>query len=251
MIIDFHTHLDEGLETQMKKSKVDRAILLMPMTRDIYTPNERVIYLTREEVLSGNESVITASNNSNKYIPFAWLNHKIPNVVEKLEDYVQRGFKGLKLHPILDHYNLLNPKIEPIIDTATHLRIPIMIHTGWGPNGSVKDVGELAEEYTDAKFIIAHMKEEWGVNRRLSHIKIASKHDNVWLECSYAEHPRRIAQAVEQLGSDRILFGSDFPFDGGIDWAMTKVTFAPITEEDKRKILGENALQLLNLESTF
>ena len=246
MIIDFHTHLYQGLEAQMKKSKVDRAVILMPLRRGLYTAKGRIIHNTNAEILSGNEEVIEASEISDAFIPFTWLNHRIKDAAKRLRDYVQRGCKGLKLHPVIDHYSLLDRELDPIIDTAANIGIPIMIHTGWGPNGSVEDVGKLAERYPDARFVIAHMKEERGVNRRLSHIEIASRYENVWLECSYVEHPRRITQAVEKLGSDRILFGSDCPFGSGdIGWDMTKVTSASITEEDKIKILGENALQLL------
>jgi len=230
----------------MKISGVDKAVVLLKPKRDIYTPKGRIIYLRNDEIITGNEEVIEASKITNAYIPFAWLSHKIPDASEKLEDYVRRGFKGLKLHPVLGHHSLLDSRLEPLLDKAAHLKIPIMIHTGWRPKGSVKDVGKLAEIYPDAKFINAHMKEDWGVNPRKSHIKVALEHDNIWLETSYSEHRRRIAEAVDVLGSDRIVFGSDHPY-GNISEEMNKIRFAPISERDKVKILGENALELLNL----
>ena len=245
MVFDFHTHLYPGLEDEMKRAKVDKAVVLMPFKRSLYTPKGRISYATKEEILDGNETVISAS--SDKLIPFAWLNYKIPESDKKLHDYVQRGCKGLKLHPVVDNYSLQSPMLEPLIETAADLGIPIMIHTGWRPKGSVEDVGRLAKKYPDAKFVAAHMKEEYGVNKRLSHIRVASQNDNVWLETSYAEHPRRIAEAVKQIGSERLLFGSDYPFGStDISWDMTKITCANISDKDKRKILQENALDLLN-----
>jgi uncharacterized protein len=245
MIIDFHTHLVEGLRYSMNEAKVDSAVIMMPL-RNLYTPKERIKYLKPEEILSGNEKVIWAKNE--RYIPFAWLNHNIPEATDKLRDYVQRGCRGLKLHPVLDNYRLDNPALEPLIETASGLDIPIMVHTGMRPKGSVESVSRLACEYKDAKFVIAHMKEEYGVNKRLSHMKAACKNDNIWLECSYAEHPRRVAETAREIGAERMLFGSDYPFGSKrILWDMTKVTWAPLSDKEKEMILGGNAVKLLKL----
>ena len=131
-----------------------------------------------------------------------------------------------------------------------------MIHTGWHPEGSVADVGVLAKRNADVNFVIAHMKEEWGVNVRKSHIEVASKLDNVWLECSYAEHPRRVAEAVSAIGADRILFGSDCPFgNGDMAWDMTKVTAVPKVsnrqEKDTRRERGQAAAHLTRDQSAI
>jgi predicted TIM-barrel fold metal-dependent hydrolase len=244
-IIDFHAHLNPSLETQMRQNGIEKAVLLLYPKRAIYTPKGRLRHLKNEEIFVGNEEVIKAANLNNAYVPTVWMSPKIPYAAKELKDYVERGCKILKLHPVLDNYSLINSRVTELLDTAAHLKIPVMIHTGWRPKGNVNHIGILADSYNDVRFIVAHMKEEFGVNRRLSHIKVASKHDNMWLETSYAEHPRRIAEAVKQLGSDRLYFGSDTPY-GDIGFEMSKITMAPITDNDKRKILRENALQLLN-----
>ncbi|MFX1422762.1 MAG: amidohydrolase family protein, partial [Promethearchaeota archaeon] len=69
-----------------------------------------------------------------------------------------------------------------------------------------------------------------------------------YLECSYIPHPRRLADAVEMLGPERILFGSDYPWGAqNIAWEKTKVTSAPISLSEKKQILSENARKLLDL----
>jgi uncharacterized protein len=246
MIIDFHTHKHPKLEASMEKAGVGKAVLLMPLQRDLYDSRGNIIFNTAEEVIAGNWEVVDATMNSDKFFPFAWVAPKMPDALARLDEFMTYGCSGIKLHPVLDNFSLLDSSVSPIIDFARRFEIPVMIHTGWRPAGNVSDVAILAKANADVKFVIAHMKEEWGLNGRKSHMDVASRNDNVWLECSYVEHPRRLGEAVEQLGAERILFGSDYPFgNGDISWDLTKVTAAPISDRDKRKILEENPARLL------
>jgi uncharacterized protein len=248
MVIDFHTHLHDRLEESMRKAGVDKAVLLMPIRRDIYGKDGEIIFNTANDVTKGNWEVIDKAMGSEKFFPFAWTSPKIPDAVSKLDELMTYGIHGIKLHPVLDNFSLLDSNLSPIIDFARKFGIPVMVHTGWRPAGSVSDVAILAKANSDVNFVIAHMKEEFGLNGRKSHIEVASRFDNIWLECSYVEHPRRIGEAVRRLGADRILFGSDSPFgNGDIAWDLTKVTAAPISEKEKRKILEENPARLLRI----
>ena len=242
-------HLSPGLNEELARSGVDKVVAMSALSgRGIYTPTGRVRRTSLAEVLESNEEVLQAATEDPRLIPFLRLDPRVQDAATTLKEYAQRGSRGIKLHPVLDHFSLLDPRLGPIMESAEELRLPVMVHTGWRPTGSVRDVGELARRHPDIRFVVAHMKEEWGVNRRLSHIEVAESRANVWLECSYAEHPRRIGEAVRRLGADRILFGSDWPLGGGhIAWDMTRVTYAPITDEDKAKILGENARRFLGL----
>ena len=56
----------------------------------------------------------------------------------------------------------------------------------------------------------------------------------------------RFERVVEVAGPDRIVYGSDMPlFDARQE--VGKVVTADISDEDKRKILGLNAIKLLGL----
>ena len=59
--------------------------------------------------------------------------------------------------------------------------------------------------------------------------------------------PARIARMIRSHGSDKILFGSDFPFaHQGKD--IQSVMQLDLTQEEKEKILGGNAARLLGLD---
>lgn len=245
-IIDFHTHLCPQLLSEMERAEVEKAVVMLTPEK-LYSEKGEIVYTNPTELKEKNEELCEMAKSSNKLIPFAWLNNKVQNAENLLEELVQNGFKGLKLHPVLDNYNL--GEAYELIEKASELGIPVMVHSGWHPLGKVEHVSVLAKLFPKTKFIIAHMKEEFGVNPRFSHIREAEKHENIYLECSYVPHPRRLEDAVKILGSERILFGSDFPLGGGrIDWDLTKVTYANIKEQDKINILYENAAKLLGLK---
>ena len=77
---------------------------------------------------------------------------------------------------------------------------------------------------------------------------VAESCKNIILDtCSSTVDMGFVERAVERLGAERIVFGSDVPlFD---PWCqLEKVKSAEIDEEDKRLILGENIARILRLE---
>ncbi len=55
------------------------------------------------------------------------------------------------------------------------------------------------------------------------------------------ENGKRLARVIEELGEDRLFFGSDYPHDDGdLDLAAHVKTLAGISAETKQKILGGN-----------
>ena len=57
---------------------------------------------------------------------------------------------------------------------------------------------------------------------------------------------RRLVGAVEELGADRLFFGSDYPHDDGHLDTVTKIKQVKgISEEVKQKIVGGNAMTFM------
>jgi predicted TIM-barrel fold metal-dependent hydrolase len=60
----------------------------------------------------------------------------------------------------------------------------------------------------------------------------------------FGRGPRAVALAVEALGADRILFGSDYPL-APINPSLDALQRADISDSDRKKILSTNGLELL------
>ncbi|MFX0015237.1 MAG: amidohydrolase family protein [Candidatus Hermodarchaeota archaeon] len=250
--IDFHTHLPLSPVTFFTSD-----LKVLPPFNEFLTAlanahvTEAVLLCgpKKEKMRNENERLAQQIQSLKKrFILMAWLNPKHDKVDDLQELVDDHNFCGLKLHPVFDNYHLTKPEVQPFITKAIDLNVPIMIHSGWGPEGSVEEIGKLAQQYPDGTFVCCHMKEEFSLNDRFSHIEMAARNNNLYLECSYIPHPRRLADAVEMLGPERILFGSDYPWGAqNIAWEKTKVTSAPISLSEKKQILSENARKLLDL----
>ena len=72
-------------------------------------------------------------------------------------------------------------------------------------------------------------------------------YDNIHLTTSGNYRTQTLIDAILEVGSDRLLFSVDWPFDN-VDDAATWFDNTSISEPDRRKIGRTNALKLLKLD---
>jgi len=179
---------------------------------------------------------------------------KAPLIIEKfVKEY---GFRGVKIHaePNWSLSGLLSA--HTIFLKAAEFDIPVVIHSWHDEEGlmheartliisegfsfPVRIIAELGRRYPNTKFVFVHMGGMWA-----KALDAARPYPNIYFDKSGFDPERGIIEsAVEMIGASRILFGSDAPGRSYIS-QLAKVKYADISEGDKRKILGENALKLL------
>lgn len=76
---------------------------------------------------------------------------------------------------------------------------------------------------------------------------VAPKLGNVYTDTSGSASVQNnvLEYAVEKVGADKILFGTD---SYSCAFQLGRIAFAAISEEQKRKILSENAKKIFELE---
>jgi hypothetical protein len=171
---------------------------------------------------------------------------------------LEHGFKGVKLHNERDLPLDALLASYPIYAKAAELGIPVLIHgfheeeglsadlhtelAGGRSHYPVRLIAALGRRYPDTTFIIAHAGMMWD-----KAFQAARPYPNVYMDMSGFDPERGIVEkAVQVLGAERVLFGSDAP--GRIYVAqLAKVLYADISERDRELVLGGNAARLLNL----
>jgi predicted TIM-barrel fold metal-dependent hydrolase len=141
-----------------------------------------------------------------------WANPKRPGALEEAREYLDDPvFRGIKLHPLLDGYHPNEPFVWPFLELLIERDLPVLVHCGTPIFTEPWSIEELITRYEDAKVILGHMGHT-NIVYIDGAIAVASRHPNVWLETSGQPMSSKILEAVEKVGADRVMYGSDGPF---------------------------------------
>lgn len=245
MIIDFHTHVDEAeaygwidppekLVPLLDEAGIDKAACMTYV--DLPGSNPRAL-----EYLAG-----AVSRFPDRLISFARLN---PGYRREAEEALGRavsqlGFRGVKLHPTT---TLSHPAGDPtvaLLRQAAELGVPVLFHCGDDPYTTPQAIAAGARLAPDSAVVLGHMGGYFHVDDAIA---MAERHPNLYLETSAMPYPRKIAEAVERVGAERVVFGSDGP---GCNPALEveKIRMLGLGQPAEGLVLGGNAARLLRLE---
>ncbi|MFP4477277.1 MAG: amidohydrolase family protein [Desulfatibacillaceae bacterium] len=157
------------------------------------------------------------------------------------------GMIGVKAHPFWHRY-----PVRKLMDTAALCRdkgLPMLIHLGAGEYGDFK---LLPEKLPGLKVLYAHAGLPY--QTAVCDYTRTSGGRNVFVDlaCTAYVDQRIAAMALEVAGPARCLFGTDGPYfhhaNGRFDFSecLEVVTGQDLSEADKRRVLRDNFLKLVN-----
>lgn len=169
-----------------------------------------------------------------------------PNLEKQVRDELQRcidaGVRGFKFHTSLHDYPFGGPGYVPAFELADKHRLPLISHGVDSPDV----LRRTARAYPNAHFIVAHA----GAGRRHPELDptytVAIEEPNVYLDTAGSVAQFGIfTQLVKHVGAGRILYGDDFPWMCPTH-QIGRILLAPITDDEKRQILGGTMQRLLS-----
>ena len=160
-----------------------------------------------------NEYVRTVVESIPAAYALVWGNPRVPGYVEEVERFLDHPkFLGLKLHPLVDGYLPNDPSVHPLMELLlARGGLPVLVHCGHPIFTLPWSIEELAVAFPGVKVVIGHMGHGNVVYINAS-IDIAARNANVYLETSGMPMHTKIKEAVERVGVERVLYGSDVPF---------------------------------------
>lgn len=154
-----------------------------------------------------NDRVIAeAEASGGRLVPFCRLDPD-DEPVREAERALERGARGIKLHPRAERFTLDHPEVERIVALADERRLPIVVHAGRGIPALGRHAYELTGRHPDARLVLAH----------------AGVSDLAWLWRHADERPNLLYDTAWWSTSDllalfalippgRILLASDAPY---------------------------------------
>ena len=176
--------------------------------------------------------------------------------------------KGIKLHPVYQLTDMDDPSYVRVLRAAADCGLLVLIHAGIDVGflertySDVEKIARALDSVPDGRYLLAHMGgwRQWDEAQALF-----AGRENVWLDTSfslgdmtplgdgfYETHSlsrlsqERFLQMTEAFGAEKLLFGTDSPWEGQ-PAEIAKIRALPLEEEEKAAILGGNAKALLGL----
>jgi uncharacterized protein len=152
-LFDAHTHLGQNDPDGMKQTVEELvASLELAGARGAFT----FPFHEPDGYPLANDDVLAAARGSDGLlVPFCRVNpHDTP--VPEAERSLQNGAKGIKLHPRAEQFTLDHPEVRSIVALANERSLPVLIHAGRGIPALGLHAVQLAEEFPNARLILAH-----------------------------------------------------------------------------------------------
>jgi uncharacterized protein len=154
-IFDAHTHLGDDIDGMA--GRFDELLGIM----DRYGVSRCNVFCLDEPdrqpgFRAGNDRTLEAAERSNgRMIPYARLDlTEAP--IEEAERCLDRGARGIKLHPRAQKFMLDDERLTPVFAIAAERRVPILIHGGRGLPPIADNLARLVDAFPAAQLIIAH-----------------------------------------------------------------------------------------------
>lgn len=287
MIIDCHYHFDHKLLAEnallkkMDECEVDKVALMGVINEPIPKPPEFLLRIFRfswshrsfrfiAKAMSNsftpegdiklptgifkifpnpnNEAIFQAiDNNPNRFLGWVFVNPRgEKDQVQELDNWKNHpGFIGVKAHPFWHRYEPI--ELLPVAEQLSKNGKPLLIHAGYGSHGNY-DI--LLKKLPDLKLLLAHAgfplySETWN---------IIKNYKNVYIDLSQSSYlnDRMTKEAIDFLGVEKCLFGTDGPYgvhgtDDLFDYSFIKRRIEKLfpDKEIKKRLLGENFLEFI------
>ncbi len=264
MIIDFHTHcFPDAIAAKAMEILKNRSGIFHPYQ------NGTVSDLTKLQRRAGVDYSLIQNIATNPHqqkkvndfaisllgnpcvIPFGSVHPDSEDAVEELYRLKEAGIKGIKLHPDYQEFYCDEERMIPLYEKIAELGFITLFHCGIDmgyPSPVHCDAERLSSilpAFGGAPVVAAHLG---GLCDKENTLKYLAGKD-IYLDTAYtyaAQPPASVKEIISAHGAGRILLASDSPWNDPAD-CIALVKLLGFSEEDEKKILGENARRLLGL----
>lgn len=184
-----------------------------------------------------------------KTLSFGSLHPMQEDWEQVLESLAERGFRGIKLHPQFQCCDIDGPETLRIIQKAEKLGLLVMFHAGVDiglppPVYATPQKIRNVLKYTDGSHLIAAHLGGWQMWDDVETYLVGT---NIYLDTAFIKDyidPEQCRRIIENHGAERILFGSDSPWERPAD-TLAFLQSMGLSQEQLDCITHKNATRLL------
>lgn len=193
-----------------------------------------------------NDRTLAAAERSNgMLVPFVRLDLG-EEPIEEARRCLDRGARGIKLHPRAQRFLLNDERLAPVFALAAERRVPILIHGGRGLPPIADHLRRLVEAYPEAQLIIAHA----GIADLAALSECFGGHAGVFFDTSVWS-PIDLLDMFGRVSPQQVLYASDFPYGQQPDsllLSLRTARLAGLDDDEIGNMLGRSAARIADGE---
>jgi predicted TIM-barrel fold metal-dependent hydrolase len=229
---------------------LDALVLLVAATRpeQVKPANDWILNIAQTPA----ETLVAGINLPRipRLIPFGTFHPADPHWQKEIQRLKAAGIKGLKLHPEFQGIDLADPALRNFF-AEVEKDFVLLIHVG-DPHitpdnlSTPRKIRRIHQSFPQLRIIAAHLGGYCFWEEALADLVGA----DVYLDTSSALpyiDPNVLRRIIAKHGSEKILFGSDYPLSSPERELRFFERFHWLSAADKTRILGENCRRLLEL----
>jgi len=259
-IIDIHAHIGSfkgyDLRTETLLDNLKRFNIHLALISNIDGAALPGKTLDLDEVAANRMTLETVTSNSKILRGLAWA-RPLDGSPKNLEPFLRdHGFVGVKLHPEMNNFAADDPRVDGYLELCERYKVPAVFHSDQpGSNAGPEKIYAVARRHPTVPIILYHMVFGGPHQPALSVAKeaIQKKDANLFLETSQADPPA-VLKAVNELGSTRVLFGSDATYYGADHYknyiVLVEALRNELNPEDFANVMYRNAERLFRIKAS-
>lgn len=163
-----------------------------------------------------------------------------------------RIFVAMKFHPEMNQFVADSTKIDPYMKLCAKYKLAAVFHNGGpGSNSSPERIYKAAQRFPTVPVVLYHMGFGGQHQASINVAKEAKQKKNALLYLGTAQaDPQAVVQAVKEVGSDRVLFGTDATYYGVdhydrykpmmklLQSKLSKAEFANVVRDNAKRVFG-------------
>jgi uncharacterized protein len=168
------------------------------------------------------------------------------DALAEAERALDRGARGIKLHPRAERFTLDHPGLAPVFALADERRIPVLVHAGRGIPALGRHSVEATGRHPGMRLILAHA----GISDLSWIWREAPGHPNLFFDTAWWS-PADLQALFALVPPGQILMASDAPYGSPVWAAVMAIRNAlqvGLDADQARAVAGGQALRLVNGE---
>ena len=241
-LLDVHTHIGQNDPDgfSMSADGLHAALAEVDATAVVFPMREPDGYAR------ANDGVLEASRLSEGRLHAFCRVDPRQDPVGEMRRCLNRGARGVKLHPASEGFDIDHPGVEAVISVCDERRLPVLIHAG----SNVTPLGDhllaLCQRYPQARIILAHA----AVSDGETLWKRAADFPNLFFDLSWWDS-EVVLDLLHCARAGQLLYASDAPYGPPLAVAVCLLRcflHAGLTDEEIELVSGGQARRLLARE---